>query len=133
MTSEEGDCSCSDPESREESCPCPGGLSGKFIQPCLLLLLSREDSYGYELMDRLQRMGAPSDAAAVYRMLRRMEEDGLVTSEWDTEGTGPAKRNYGITAEGEDLLHTWAVGLRRDKQVLEGFLDFYGKRFKTRR
>lgn len=130
---EKDGCSCFEPVASAEACPCPRGLSGKFIQPCLLLLLSQEDSYGYVLMDRLQRLGAPSDAGAVYRMLRGMEEEGLMTSEWNTEGVGPAKRYYRITPEGEDLLHTWAVAIRRDKEVLEGFLGLYRKRFKSRR
>jgi poly-beta-hydroxybutyrate-responsive repressor len=128
----ENDCACCEPESQADACPCPGGLSGKFLQPCLLLLLSQEASYGYVLMDRLQRLGAPSDASAVYRMLRRMEQEGLVSSEWNTEGVGPAKRYYRITPEGEELLHTWTAAVRRDKEVLEGFLDLYTKRFKSR-
>ena len=131
--STDNECACCEPDSQTESCPCPGGLSGKFIQPCLLLMLSQEDTYGYVLMDRLQQLGAPSDASAVYRMLRRMEQDGLVTSEWDTEGTGPAKRYYRITQGGEELLHTWTAAIRQDKEVLEGFLGLYSKRFKSRR
>lgn len=129
------DCACCEPGAVADAdgCPCPGGLSGKFIQPCLLLLLSQEASYGYMLMDRLQRMGAPSDAGAVYRMLRRMEQDGLVTSEWNTEGTGPAKRYYSISPEGVELLHTWSAALRNDRDVLQGFLEHYTKLFKSRR
>ena len=133
MRDGQDDCSCNESESRAQVCACPGGLSGKFIQPCLLLLLSHEDSYGYVLMSRLQQLGAPSDAGAVYRMLRRMENETLVTSEWNTEGAGPAKRYYRITPEGEELLHTWTVAVQRDKEILQGFLDLYHKRSKSRR
>jgi poly-beta-hydroxybutyrate-responsive repressor len=125
-------CSCCAPDLDVEACLCPGGISGKFIQPCLLLLLSQQDSYGYELVDRLKDLGAPSDASAVYRALRRMEQEGLVVSQWDTAGPGPAKRVYQLTAEGEDLLHTWTVTIRRDKETLEQFLRLYHRRFHER-
>ncbi len=115
---------------KEQVCECPTGLSGRYIQPCLLLVLSEKDSYGYELIGEVAKLGASPDASAVYRALRRMDSEGLVRSEWITEGAGPAKRFYKITPEGEDLLHSWVVVLRGNKERLEHFLDEYSEKFK---
>lgn len=114
---------------KEQACECPTGLSGRYTQPCLLLALSRKDSYGYELIEIIGKFGAIPDASAVYRMLRRMESERLVESEWITDGPGPAKRFYKVTPEGEDLLHSWVAVLQSHKVSLEHFLDEYNKKF----
>lgn len=113
-----------------DRCECPTGMGSRFIQPCLLLLLHQKDSYGYELIENLSKLGASSDASVVYRNLRRMEKEELVKSEWDTKGPGPAKRYYKLTAEGEDLLNSWAATLKQNKETLENFLEVYQQRFK---
>jgi DNA-binding PadR family transcriptional regulator len=40
----------------------------------------------------------------IYRHLRDLEENGLVESNWETEGTGSAKRVYQLTWEGNEVL-----------------------------
>lgn len=117
----------------EEVCECPGGRISRFIQPCLLLLLSEKPSYGYELIEGVSEFGfqdGPPDPGAIYRNLRRLEEDGFVTSEWETEGSGPAKRYYKLTSDGEDLLRAWAGGISKRKEAFEKFLHIYEKHFK---
>lgn len=121
------------PLAKEQACECPTGMSGRYIQPCLLLVLSQKDSYGYELIEEVRKLGATPDASGVYRTLRRMEKEGLVKSEWITEGTGPARRFYKITAEGEDLLHSWVAVLEGNRQSLERFLSEYNKKFRKER
>ncbi len=117
----------------QEKCECPGGRMTRFAEPCFLFLLSQKPSYGYELMEKLERLDlldSSPDPAMVYRTLRYLEKEGFVKSKWDTDGTGPAKRNYEITQEGLDLLHGWAKGIEMKKNVLEKFLMLYKKHFK---
>jgi DNA-binding PadR family transcriptional regulator len=54
-----------------------------------------------------------------------MEKEGWVKSKWDTKGAGPAKRIYRITAQGEEILHGWAITLRKRRESLEQFLKLY--------
>jgi poly-beta-hydroxybutyrate-responsive repressor len=102
-----------------------------FIQPWLLLLLLQKPSHGYELMERLGHDEEIPDAdpGLLYRTLRQLEEDGLVHSTWDTEGKGPARRLYEVTAEGVDYLHAWAVNVRRTRERLDRFLAEYETHF----
>jgi DNA-binding PadR family transcriptional regulator len=61
-----------------------------------------------------------------------MEKEGWVKSKWDTKGSGPAKRIYRITAQGEEILHGWAVTIGKRKEALDQFLKLYGKHYEKR-
>jgi PadR family transcriptional regulator, regulatory protein PadR len=119
-----------------KECECPSGKMTRFVEPCLLFFLSQKTSYGYELMDQLDKFDfqkGKSDPAMVYRTLRSLEKEECVVSKWDTKGTGPAKRNYELTSKGLALLHAWADGIELRKQALENFLKLYKKRFPGKR
>ncbi len=126
-------CSCRGDESAATGrCHCPGTRVERFIQPCLLLLIDEGVTHGYQLLDRLAEFGFADetpDPGAVYRNLRRMEDEGWVESAWDTEGPGPAKRCYRLTAMGVELLHAWAASIERSRQHLDSFLARYRTRF----
>jgi DNA-binding PadR family transcriptional regulator len=54
---------------------------------------------------------AEIERAALYRVLNRLEANGNVTSDWDNEKRGPARRVYKLTAKGETHLDEWATVL----------------------
>jgi PadR family transcriptional regulator PadR len=100
----------------------------RFVEPCLLLLLHRGDSHGYDLLERLKEFGFADDtvdSSVVYRYLRAMEDRGFVTSTWDTEGGGPSRRVYQLTPEGDQYLAWWINGLRETRNILDRFLQAY--------
>jgi PadR family transcriptional regulator PadR len=107
--------------------PCPTRIY-RFMEPCLLLLLHRGSSHGYSLQDELKEFGFAEpavDPSVVYRALREMEEQGLLTSTWDTEGSGPPRRVYRLTAQGDQYLARWVADLRETDRVLHSFFDAY--------
>ncbi|NES30383.1 PadR family transcriptional regulator [Micromonospora terminaliae] len=67
------------------------------------LVALRRPDYGYALLQRLTGHGFPVDANTLYPLLRRLEEQGLLTSEWNTEESRPRKF-YRTSDEGERLL-----------------------------
>lgn len=75
---------------------------------CLLIL--RDPGYGYGLLERLEEAGVDVDSNTLYPMLRRLEKQGLLTSEWDTDGTRPRKY-YATSDDGialaEELMRSW--------------------------
>jgi len=99
----------------------------RFIEPTLLLLLREGPMHGYELLERAPELGAEGrvDVGNLYRLLRSLEEEGIVTSEWDRELPGPAKRTYALTPAGQRVLDKWAEALRRAETVIDGFLQRY--------
>lgn len=74
----------------------------KGVLPMLVLtLLTDADSYGYELVTRLQVNGLGDIAAGtVYPVLARLEREGLITSRLVPSSSGPARKYYVPTAEG---------------------------------
>ncbi|WP_170294170.1 PadR family transcriptional regulator [Heliomicrobium undosum] len=114
------------------SLPYTVGRINRFVQPALLLLLSEKPSYGYELMERIGELvllDGPTDPALIYRTLRRMEEEQLVCSKWQTGESGPAKRCYELTDRGVVTLHRWAREIARHRSALDDFLFRYRSHF----
>lgn len=100
----------------------------RFLEPCLLLLLHCNETHGYELLEGLKPLGFeqdPMDSSTVYRILRSLEEQGLVTSRWDTNNAGPARRLYRLTDAGDAYLAAWVGDLRETDRVLHHFLKVY--------
>jgi len=63
----------------------------------------RVERYGYTLRQSLEDAGLPIEESALYPLLRRLETQGLLTSEWREE----AKRNkrfYRLSDDGEGVL-----------------------------
>ncbi len=119
---------CQDKDCRAGPCNCPGGKTERFIQPCLLLALRKKPSYGYELLEKTMEFGfldGPADPGMVYRHLRKLEEEGFVSSTWDTSGTGPARRYYRLTTEGVELLRDWIPFMERNLKSLENFIRVF--------
>ncbi|HEY2421254.1 MAG TPA: helix-turn-helix transcriptional regulator [Neobacillus sp.] len=100
--------------------------SKNFVLPFILLLLSRVSLHGYELSHRLQAFGFKTiDQGNLYRLLRQLEKDELVSSEWDTNGSGPAKRRYSITKAGITYLRGYANQLETYQSLLDQFFKMY--------
>ena len=76
---------------------------GTVVLACLRLL--SEPGYGYGLLEALQARGFDTDANTLYPLLRRLEKQGLLTSEWNTEESRPRKF-YLTSADGLALAET---------------------------
>jgi PadR family transcriptional regulator PadR len=100
------------------------------VVPVALVLLREESSYGYELMERLEEFGFDDvvNAGTLYRTLRRMEKEGLCEFEWETSGSGPARRAYSINDSGEEYLTAWAEGCKRYQNLMDCFYRAYTSR-----
>lgn len=101
-----------------------GGRYEKLVQPVLLLLLCEKSAHGYELIERMSGFGLDFsvEPTTVYRCLRRFEERGFVTSHWETQDAGPARRLYEITSEGKEYFKAWLAVLRRRRDLLDFIL-----------
>ena len=112
----------------------PGGRSRRirgFVEPALLLLLHDGPKHGYGLINGLQDVGFedyPIDSSTVYRILRGLEAEGMIVSDWDNEATaGPPRRVYQITLAGEASLSLWIEDLRATERTLRRYLEIYDR------
>jgi PadR family transcriptional regulator PadR len=63
--------------------------------------------YGYELRQSLADKGLPIEEGTLYPLLRRLEAQGVLSSEWRAT-QGPPRRYYVLSAEGADLYRLLA-------------------------
>ena len=103
-----------------------GATPRNWMTAVILLLLREWSSYGYDLMERMAAFGfAAMNPGSLYRVLRQLEKDGMVSSTWDTSGQGPARRMYAITEAGEAYLKLWANGIEHYRTMMNTFFRLY--------
>ena len=97
----------------------------RFGEAALLVSLAARPTHGYELIERLPELsgGDRVDVGNLYRTLRSLEDEGLVTSEWQPELPGPAKRTYTLTADGHDARTAWLAAVEQLRDGLTMFLE----------
>ncbi|MCC6862987.1 MAG: PadR family transcriptional regulator [Bryobacterales bacterium] len=98
----------------------------RFVEPVILYMLKcKGHSYGYDLAGELSRYaftGAAIEKAALYRTLRHLEDNGFVVSGWEFHATGPARRIYSLTPQGERHLEEWAALLNDLSRSMSRFV-----------
>ncbi|MGI8825335.1 MAG: poly-beta-hydroxybutyrate-responsive repressor [Chloroflexota bacterium] len=103
-----------------------GRMPKNFLASWLLLLLRNWQAHGYQLIQTLMMMGLGTvDPATVYRTLRQLESEGYITSAWDPQDSGAARRMYSLTDAGEEYLQVWAKQLGQYQSVLNRFFELY--------
>ena len=89
----------------------------------VLAVLSQlnEEQYGYSLLKLLSEQGLEIDQGTLYPLLRRLESQGLLSSDWNTEGSRP-RRYYVISEEGQKLLPRLEKEWNKIVSMMEGML-----------
>ena len=104
--------------------PCGGG--GGLLEPALLAVLASQPSHGYDLRRAVEELSGGLvciDPGGMYRVLRRLEEEGFVASTWSEGDHGPQRRRYELTDEGRSLLRQWAEHLRQRERVFRSVIE----------
>ena len=86
-------------------------LRGVLDLAVLATLQSAGTSYGYALIQSLTEAGIPDlKGGTIYPLLARLEQEGLVSSEWRAGDSGPRRKYFTITATGREVLVRSAAG-----------------------
>ena len=78
----------------------------------ILTQLMRADNYGYEINKNIQQRTHGQygfKEATLYTAFKRLEQNGLITSYWGSDGPGARRRYYSITDAGR---RQWAENIR---------------------
>ncbi len=106
--------------------PNGGALPRHYLKPCLLLLLAEGPSHGYDLLEQVRKLGiGGAEPGGLYRYLRSMEKEELVSSWWEPSQAGPARRTYILTDRGKRALENSVASLREVREILVSLLDRY--------
>lgn len=119
-----------------DQCACAGINLDKLVQPTILLFLAEQDFHGYgliqKIMDSPMFKGERPDPTGIYRFLKSMEDRQLVMSSWDLAESGPPKKIYKITGEGEACLRRWITTLRDYQVSIEALVTVADKILEAR-
>jgi DNA-binding PadR family transcriptional regulator len=76
-------------------------------EPLILSLLSRGESYGYALIQDVKRLSGEAlqwTDGMLYPVLHRMEQEGLIQSQWRESDAGRKRKYYSIKKQGRQTL-----------------------------
>lgn len=93
------------------------------LELCVLALLSRQDSYAYEIASRLAEAIGMGEGT-IYPLMRRLQNDGLVETYLVESPAGPPRKYYRLTAVGRGRFDAeraaWAAFSRAVEEILGG-------------
>ena len=92
----------------------------------MLSVLAKGPLHGYELARIISNipnfLDEAPDMSGVYRMLKALEQRGMVTSDWDISQGGRPKRIFAITDMGRQCLENWADTLQNYHKAIGSLL-----------
>lgn len=86
------------------------------LEMCVFKLLEKRDWYGYELISEISKSIVISEGT-IYPLLRRVKNDGYVTTHLKESQSGPPRKYYKLTDEGKNV----------SKQLTAEWVDFADK------
>ncbi|WIV12786.1 PadR family transcriptional regulator [Proteiniborus sp. MB09-C3] len=95
------------------------------LEGCILMIVSRHETYGYEICERLGEHGFKEvSEGSVYPILIRLEKKKLLYSNMKESPLGPMRKYYYLTDQGlkelEDFIDIWKEIKKNVDSVLEG-------------
>ena len=82
-----------------------------------------EPQYGYSLKQGLDQRGLEINEGTLYPLLRRLEEQGLLSSQWQLADESRPRRYYVISPHGQAALAHLSVEWRQLSRALDGLLN----------
>ena len=97
------------------------------LESSVLALLLKNPAHGYSLIEKIAEFGISPlllDQGVIYRILKSLETKGFIVSEWETEGSGAAKKVYKITDRGRIFLKEY---VKSEKEKLKSLSRIMNK------
>ena len=96
------------------------GLNNGDLPFVILNILTDGNLHGYAIAKQVEKRSSgmlTMNEGSLYPALRILEQDGLVTSTWETQERGPARRNYSLTDKGRAKLVPMAEEFERGTAI----------------
>lgn len=75
------------------------------LEYCIMLLLKRRACYANDIIEQLQEADMIVMEGTLYPLLNRLKKDGILKYEWQESSSGPPRKYYALTPEGEEALN----------------------------
>ena len=94
------------------------------LEGCILKILSKSTSYGYEIVTTLLGYGFKDiKEGTIYPLLVRLEKKGIITSEMRPSPLGPSRKYYSITPDGVEYLNEFKTNWKQISQSVNQVFD----------
>ncbi len=92
------------------------------LELCVLSLLKKRDRYGYEISDYLSKQISIADGT-VYPILRKLKNNGLLSTYLQEESGGPPRKYYSLTQMGREIFEEDRKEYLQFAQIIAGLLE----------
>jgi PadR family transcriptional regulator, regulatory protein PadR len=94
------------------------------VELAVLAAIGRGETYGYRIVEQLQKLeGLALTESTVYPVLTRLARDGFLAVRTDASPSGPTRRYYRLTPEGQGRLRELATSWRTVSQSLSTLME----------
>lgn len=87
-----------------------------------VLSLLKEQQYGYSLVTLLKERDLPVEAGTLYPLLRRLEEQGILESQWDVDSAKPRKY-YTLSQTGQEVYTKLCVHWQNLSKNMDALIE----------
>ena len=78
------------------------------MEGCIVKIISKEETYGYEIVTKLQDYGFDQvKEGTIYPILVRLERKNIISSSYKESPLGPKRKYYFLTKDGEEFLEAF--------------------------
>lgn len=74
------------------------------LEYCILSIIKNNEAYASDILDRLKDADLIVVEGTLYPLLTRLKNEGLLAYRWEESTSGPPRKYYGLTDEGQDFL-----------------------------
>lgn len=86
----------------------PSQMLKGILEGCILKVISRKETYGYEISQMLQEYGFSNiSEGTMYPLLLRLEKNGLIQANYRESPVGPKRKYFSLTPQGEEEVESF--------------------------
>jgi PadR family transcriptional regulator, regulatory protein PadR len=74
------------------------------LEYCILSIIKNNEAYASDILDRLKDADLIVVEGTLYPLLTRLKNEGLLAYRWEESTSGPPRKYYGLTDEGQEFL-----------------------------
>lgn len=94
------------------------------LDMCLLSVIDKEASYGYEMVSKLRERGLDlASEGSIYPLLSRLQKQGVIEGYLVQSSEGPARKYYRMSDRGRKLLEQWRADWSAFRNAVDEVLD----------
>lgn len=93
------------------------------LELCILSILKNAEHYPTEILERMKNAKLLVVEGTLYPLLTRLKNEGLLTYRWEESTSGPPRKYFKLTAEGEQFLNDLATGWRELNEAVERIVE----------